>query len=131
VPLPWSADPDAGTSAGFSPPGAAAPWLPQPPGWASYAADRQDGDPDSVLELYRAVLARRRAHPALGAGDVAWVSAPGDAVLHLRRDPGFACVVNLGAEPVDLPAHEEVLLTSVPLEDGRLGADAAVWLAVR
>ncbi|GAA4809316.1 glycoside hydrolase family 13 protein [Actinomycetospora chlora] len=126
VPLPWSS---SGTSAGFSPPGAAAPWLPQPDGWASYAADRQEGDPDSVLELYRAALTRRREHPALGDGDMSWVSAPGDAVLHLRREPGFACVVNLGEEPVDLPTHE-VLLASVPLEDDRLGPDAAVWLAV-
>jgi alpha-glucosidase len=83
-----------------------------------------------VLELYRTVLDRRRAHPALGDGDLAWVSAPGDAVLHLRREPDFACVVNLSDAPVDLPAHDEVLLTSVPLEDGRLGPDAAVWLAV-
>ena len=83
-----------------------------------------------MLELYRTVLARRRAHPALGDGDLTWVSAPGDAVLHLRREPGFACVVNLSDAPVDLPAHDEVLLTSVPLEDGRLGPDAAVWLAV-
>ncbi len=128
VPLPWSDE--EGASAGFSPDGAAAPWLPQPDGWARYAASRQQGDPDSVLELYRTVLVRRRAHPALGDGDLTWVSAPGDAVLHLRREPGFACVVNLSDAPVDLPAHDEVLLASVPLEDGRLGSDAAVWLAV-
>ncbi|PVZ10974.1 glycoside hydrolase family 13 protein [Actinomycetospora cinnamomea] len=128
VPLPWS---DEGASAGFSPAGAAAPWLPQPEGWTRYAATRQEGDPDSVLELYRTVLHRRRAHPALGDGDLTWVSAPGDAVLHLRRAPGFACVVNLSDAPVELPAHDEVLLTSAPLEDGRLGTDAAAWLAVR
>jgi alpha-glucosidase len=104
--------------------------LPQPDGWARYAATRQEGDPDSVLELYRTVLRLRREHPALGDGEMTWVSAPGDAVLHLRREPGFACVANLSDAPVDLPAHDEVLLTSVPLEDGRLGADAAVWLAV-
>ncbi len=127
VPLPWS---DEGTSAGFSPDGAAPPWLPQPEGWARYAAARQEGDPDSVLELYRTVLRLRREHPALGDGEMSWVSAPGDAVLHLRRESGFACVANLSDAPVDLPAHDEVLLTSAPLEGGRLGADAAVWLAV-
>ena len=74
VPLPWSDE--EGASAGFSPDGAAEPWLPQPDGWARYAASRQQGDPDSVLELYRTVLARRRAHPALGDGDLTWVSAP-------------------------------------------------------
>jgi len=129
VPLPWS---DDGTSTGFSPAGAAAPWLPQPEGWARYAAARQQGDPGSVLELYRTVLHLRREHPALGEGDLAWVSAPGDEVLHLRREPGFACVANLSGAPVELPAHDEVLLTSAPLEeDGRLGSDAAAWLTVR
>ncbi|MDD7939392.1 alpha-amylase family glycosyl hydrolase [Actinomycetospora lutea] len=128
VPLPWSAT--EGASTGFSPDGADAPWLPQPSWWAAYAADRQQGDPDAVLELYRAVLHRRRAHPALGDGEMTWISAPGDTLLHLRREPGFACLVNLGEEPVDLPPHDEVLQTSVPLEDGRLGTDAAVWLAV-
>lgn len=128
VPLPWSAT--DGASTGFSPDGAAPPWLPQPAGWDAYAADRQQGDPDSVLELYRTVLRLRHADPALGDGEMAWVSAPGDVVLHLRREPGVACVVNLGSEPVDLPPHDEVVLTSVPLEDGRLGADAAVWLRV-
>jgi alpha-glucosidase len=127
VPLPWS---DEGSSAGFSPDGAAPPWLPQPEGWARYAAARQEGDPDSVLELYRTVLRLRREHPALGDGEMSWVSVPGDAVLHLHREPGFVCVANLSDAPVDLPAHDEVLLTSTPLEDGRLGADAAVWLAV-
>jgi alpha-glucosidase len=40
------------------------------------------------------------------------------------------CVVNLSADPVDLPAHEEVLLASADLEDGRLGSDTAVWLGL-
>jgi alpha-glucosidase len=56
-----------------------------------------------------------------------WIdSAAG--VLAFRRDPGFACVVNLGAAPADLPPHEQVLVSSAPLEDGRLPVDAAVWL---
>ena len=38
-------------------------------------------------------------------------------------------MVNLSDAPVDLPAHDEVLLTSVAL-DGRLASDAAVWLAL-
>lgn len=37
--------------------------------------------------------------------------------------------MNLSAEPVALPAHESVLLTSSPLtEDGLLPSDCAVWL---
>lgn len=52
-------------------------------------------------------------------------SSPG--VLSFAREPGFGCVVNLSAEPVELPA-DRVLLSSVPLADGLLPPDAAVWL---
>jgi alpha-glucosidase len=51
------------------------------------------------------------------------------SVLALRREPGFVCVVNFGAEPAELPEHEKVLLASDPLgADGRLPADTAAWL---
>jgi alpha-glucosidase len=39
-------------------------------------------------------------------------------------------VVNLSAEPYELPAHSELLLAGGPLQDGLLGPDQAVWLAV-
>jgi alpha-glucosidase len=39
-------------------------------------------------------------------------------------------VVNISAEPVALPPHYELLLTSVPLESGFLPPDAAAWLRV-
>jgi alpha-glucosidase len=56
-----------------------------------------------------------------------WLPAsPG--VLSFAREPGFGCVVNLSREPCELPAGGRVLLSSVPLEDGRLPPDAAVWL---
>ncbi|MEV6495471.1 glycoside hydrolase family 13 protein, partial [Actinoplanes sp. NPDC051633] len=50
VPMPWS----SGASLGFSPPGAAAPWLPQPESWASLTVAAQTADPSSMLSLYRA-----------------------------------------------------------------------------
>jgi alpha-glucosidase len=38
-------------------------------------------------------------------------------------------VVNLSGAPADLPSHEQVLLSSGPLEpDGTLPRDTAVWL---
>ncbi|MFD9981996.1 glycoside hydrolase family 13 protein [Streptomyces massasporeus] len=123
VPIPWS-----GRTApyGF---GTGEPWLPQPDSWADHTVERQTGDPDSMLELYRAALRVRRGHPALGDGTLAWLDAP-EGVLAFTRDPGFVCVVNLSGEPYDLPTHSEVLLASGPLQDGRLGPDQAVWLAV-
>jgi alpha-glucosidase len=127
VPLPWTA---AGSSFGFGPDGGAAPWLPQPDWFAEYAADVEDADPGSTLALVRGALARRVALAALGEGPLAWVSAPGDEVLELRRGDGFACVVNLSGTLVALPEHEEVLLVSGPLdEDGALPPDTAAWLS--
>ena len=36
-------------------------------------------------------------------------------------------MTNFGSEPVDLP-EGEVLLTSAPLEDGRLSGRSAAWI---
>ena len=124
VPLPWT---PAGPSYGFSPPGAAAPWLPQPPSWRRLAAAVQAGDPASTLELHRAALQLRRSHPALGDGTLRWQDAPAD-VLAFARDPGFGCLVNLSDRPVPLPAGARVLLASDPVAGAALPPDTAAWL---
>jgi len=53
-------------------------------------------------------------------------------VLAFRREPGFTCAVNFGADPVTLPFEGEVVLSSGPVEqDGThlvLPGDTAVWL---
>jgi alpha-glucosidase len=132
VPLPWSG---AEPPFGFSPPGAAAePWLPQPKDWRDLTVEAEAADPGSMLALYRQALAIRRAEPALGDGPMTWLPAA-DGVLALTRGaglaggPALACVVNLSAAAVPLPAHAGVLLASGPLAAGdRLPPDTAVWL---
>ena len=127
VPIPWT---EGGTAFGFSPEGATGePWLPQPADWGGFSVAAQSGDPTSMLELYRAALRIRREHPALGDGSMSWLDAP-EGVLAFRREPGFVCVVNLSAEPYELPAHSALLLAGGPLRNGLLGPDQAVWLAV-
>jgi alpha-glucosidase len=130
VPLPWSGDQPP---FGFSPADASAePWLPQPAAWRDVSAARQDGDPTSTLELYRAALRIRRGHPALGDGALAWDRSASDGVLSLAREPGFRCVVNLSRDVVALPDGEQVLLSSAPLTpDGGLESDAAAWLSTK
>jgi alpha-glucosidase len=128
VPLPWSGE---APPFGFSPAGAAESWLPQPAEWASRTAAIQSADPASMLSLYRAAIRLRRDEPELGGdGPFEWLdSAP--EVLAFRRSERFVCVVNLGEESVELPRHEELLLTSGPLADsGRVPRDTAVWLRV-
>ncbi|MEV4753711.1 glycoside hydrolase family 13 protein [Micromonospora sp. NPDC049559] len=125
VPLPWSGD---AAPFGFSPEAATGkPWLPQPAEWKDRTVQVQTGDPRSMLELYREAIRQRRAEPALGDGELRWLPAP-EAVLAYARGDDFACVVNLSAAPVRLPAHREVLLASGPLDGDLLPVDTAAWL---
>ncbi|MGA4842393.1 glycoside hydrolase family 13 protein [Streptomyces sp. G45] len=114
VPLPWS-----GTRPpfGFGPVEGGPSWLPQPEGWRDLTVEAQEADPDSTLALYRAALAVRREHPALGAGEsVTWLTAP-EGVLAFRREAAggrsVVVTVNLTGRPVALPTPGEVLLSSV------------------
>ena len=129
VPLPWTS---AGESYGFSPDGAAAPWLPQPASWASLAAGTQDGVAGSTLELYKAALGLRRELAALGDGALEWLDSPAD-VLAFARPAGaggvrFQSWTNLGSEPVALPSGEVLLASGELGADGSLLSDTTVWL---
>ncbi|GAA1419522.1 glycoside hydrolase family 13 protein [Streptomyces thermospinosisporus] len=119
VPLPWTT---TGPSFGFGPSGA---WLPQPAYFARYSVEAQDGVEGSTLELYRTALRLRRK--LLQDETLCWAEETPPGVLQFDRGDGWRCVANLSGEPVSLPAGE-VLLTSAPLEDGRLGPDTTAWL---
>jgi alpha-glucosidase len=129
VPLPWSG---TGTGFGFSRTGQgssrAGPWLPQPADWGRYSVESQLTDEHSTLNLYRSALRLRRDHPALGPGELRWLGPDDDGLLCFAREPGFILAANLGAAPVPLPAHREVLLTSGPVTGGSLPPDTAAWL---
>ncbi|AKZ56926.1 putative alpha-glucosidase [Streptomyces ambofaciens ATCC 23877] len=119
VPLPWTT---GGPSYGF---GAGGAWLPQPPDFASYAVQAQDGVEGSTLELYRTALRLRRK--LLDGESLTWADDVPAGVLQFDRTDTWRCVANLSGTTVDLPAGE-VLLSSAPLDDGRLGPDTTVWL---
>jgi alpha-glucosidase len=124
VPIPWSgSEPPYGFG-----PGSGQPWLPQPADWSALTAEAQAPEPDSHLNLYKTALRIRREHPALGEGRLAWDPEATPGVLSFTRNPGFRCVVNLSDTPVELPAHQRILLSSEPVPDGQLPTDAAVWL---
>ena len=122
VPIPWET---AASAFGFSSSGES--WLPQPPVFAHLARDRQQGDPASTLELYRAALALRAEH-ALGTGELAWLDGFGDQVVALRNR-GVIVVANIGEAPVPLP-EGSLLLASGPLLEGSVPVDTTVWVAV-
>jgi alpha-glucosidase len=118
VPVPWSGDAPPYGYGGE-------PWLPQPADWGALTVEAQDPDAASMLNLYRTAL--RIRHERLGDGTMTWIPL-GDEVLAFSRESGLTCVVNLGAEPVRLPEHQQVCLASGPVDGGLLPADTAVWL---
>ncbi len=123
IPLPWS-----GSSApyGFSPPGAAASWLPQPPHWGVHSVATQESNPDSVLQLYREAV-RLRPRLWVGSGAVDWLDTPAGALALARGEA--QCWVNTGAVDVALPENLSVVLASMPGVGSVLPPDTAVWLA--
>ncbi|MBV2353952.1 glycoside hydrolase family 13 protein [Streptomyces sp. J2-1] len=124
VPLPWKGtEPPYGF--GESAPGAC--WFPQPADWAAYTVAEQDGDPDSMLTLYRIALRARRAHPA--ADGPPRVEGPADGSwFAVARSDELTCLVNFGTEAVELDASAEVVLASAPLDGRRVPTDTAVWI---
>jgi alpha-glucosidase len=126
VPLPWSGSvPPFGFGTAENP-----PWLPQPAHWAALTVEAQSGDPASMLWLYRTALAERRRHPALGDGSLTWDEDVPPDVLSFRREPGFRCVVNFGAEPFTLSPEAQIVISSVNLAGRLVGEDQAVWLRI-
>jgi alpha-glucosidase len=120
VPIPWET---AAPAFGFSASGES--WLPQPALFARYARDRQQGDPASTLELYRAALALRAQHD-LGTGSVTWLDGFASEVVALRNG-AITVIANTGTSPVALP-DGELVLASGALEGVNLPADTTVWI---
>jgi alpha-glucosidase len=122
VPIPWQQDP-SGTY-GFSPPGAAPPWLPVPAGWGDYTSS-------PTLALCReAVALRRRLHAdgMIAADDeVSW-TVDGDGRLLARRGHGFTLAVAMGSHAVPLPDGIPLLSTGTLTDACWLPPDTAAWL---
>lgn len=127
VPLPWKTDSAGGY--GFSSNPALKPaqaWLPQGHNWGERAVEAQLDDPSSTLTMYRRALAIRHEESGLGDGPMTWINA-GHHVLAFERAGHFACYVNFG-DPIHLPPHSHILISSAPIHDSVLPTDTAVWL---
>ena len=101
TPMPWTAQDEHG---GFS---ATQPWLPLGAQNLAQAADRQNADPHSLLNLTRELLGLRAAHPALRGGDLTVVYQD-HAVLALRRtddEQAMLTIFNLDASAQPWPAQ--------------------------
>ncbi len=102
TPLPWKVQDQFG---GFS---AGEPWLPVGEDNLALAVDRQEADPESLLNLTRELLSLRNLHPALRLGSVEKCEADGALLLLDRAFAGerVRCLLNLSDKDIDLSADQ-------------------------
>jgi alpha-glucosidase len=81
TPLPWL---DDARHAGFT---AGTPWLPVPPEHARLSVAAQEADGASTLRSWRALVAWRKAHPALVSGDLTRLDVPTPLIGFSRACP--------------------------------------------
>ena len=89
TPMVWDASPCGGFTTGK-------PWLPVKAPQLARNVASQTGVAGSVLEYYRAMLAYRRATPALISGKTGFLDTS-EPVLAFTRGDGLLCVFNLSA----------------------------------
>lgn len=92
TPMRWS----PGAHVGFAPPSSSAPWLPPATDDQTRNVADQLGDPRSLLNLYRRLLACRRALPALQTGSYRSLDpTPPDCFAFVREGGGQWLLVAL------------------------------------
>ena len=85
TPMQWDSSPTAGFSAA-APEKLYAPVVDAPAyGPAQVNVAAQQADPDSLFQSMRRMIAMRKAHPAFGRGDFAWVEAGSPALAAYVR----------------------------------------------
>jgi len=97
TPMQWN----AGAHSGFS---TAEPWLPVSDDYSVVNVESEDADPESILTLYRRLLALRRAHPALSVGKYEPVAMTGHLLAYVREEQPerFFVALNFGEDPYEL-----------------------------
>jgi alpha-glucosidase len=102
TPMQWS----AAANAAFS---SADPWLPVAADHATCNVEVERNDPDSMLSLYRRLIAVRQSEPALAIGHYAphEVEPPLLGYLRRYRDQAFLVLLNFSGEPREHHQEEQ------------------------
>jgi alpha-glucosidase len=128
TPMQWDASPRAGFTTGT-------PWLPVASDHDQVNVEVERDQPGSMLSLYRALLALRRAEPALSIGDYKSLLATEDVYVFTRFEAGrrFAVLLNLGPDPqtVDVAALDLHGRIEISTHLDRKGERLTEWLALR
>ncbi|MER7083417.1 alpha-glucosidase [Saccharopolyspora kobensis] len=112
--MPWTSRGNGGFDSG---PADAAPWLPVSDEYLRLSVQSQLAEPDSVLNLYRRLLALRRSEPALQHGAFRALDLRAEhctGYLRSTRKQELAVLLNFGDTDtaVELPGHGRVLLSA-------------------
>jgi alpha-glucosidase len=125
TPMQWSPEPGAGFTTGV-------PWLPL--GDPGVNVQDQDGDPESLLNLYRRLLRLRRGSPALQTGSYRVLEeAPSGVFAYLRVGGGerYLVAVNFLDQPRRLrlpPGTQGIVVCGT--DRSREGEDAETILSL-
>ncbi|HVZ92388.1 MAG TPA: alpha-amylase family glycosyl hydrolase [Rhizomicrobium sp.] len=106
TPMPWnSVSPNLGFTSG-------APWLPLGSAHRALAVSEQDPDRESVLNMARSLIGRRKHSAALRRGDIAVIETPSPILAFSRsaRDERVVCVFNMS------PDNQSARIEGRPLE---------------
>ena len=124
APIPWDGSPAHGWAGG---PDA---WLPWPPGadeGVNVADER--ADEESVMWLYRRLLALRKGSPALRSGSFRWLESPEGSLVFVREqgDDRRIVAVNFSGEPVvaHLPEGAWAVQVAAGVVEGGAGSREA------
>ncbi|HEX3035493.1 MAG TPA: alpha-amylase family glycosyl hydrolase [Thermodesulfobacteriota bacterium] len=98
TPMQWDPGPNAGFTTGSS-------WLPIADDYATVNVAVEQGDPTSILTLYRRLIALRKAEPALSVGGYKPFNATGNVIAFIRHDTDsrFLIVLNFSHRAEKFP----------------------------
>jgi alpha-glucosidase len=105
TPMAWTSDAPA---LGFT---TGTPWLRTGPDHAALAVDRQEQDPESLLNLTRRLIALRKAEPVLRLGRLEAIEANGDLLMfeRLLGNRRIRLAFNFGETPLPISLEGKVL----------------------
>jgi alpha-glucosidase len=110
TPMPWDSSPLAGFTTGR-------PWLPLGQDHASLNVVNLEQDPESILHLYRTLIALRRTHSVLVTGEVRSIAAANNVLSYERHGEceRLLVLLNLGDAQIAVPSVAgEILAATFP-----------------
>ncbi len=117
TPMQWSAARSAGFTTGT-------PWIEANPNYRGINVEEQEGNPSSVLQFYRRLVALRKEHACLSLGDYRPIASGHEDLLAYRRslpEETLLILVNLSPRSIsfstDVPASGVQLIGNYPAAD--------------